>query len=122
MQKAMEVPEMFVDGLRFEGMMLCPGCGDVFVLKGLCAECARLNVLMENKRRADAQYLSPVERVEMGLVECKQPDLGMAPFKRSELLGLAVVDFVGVLGCVLFVVGGFYFLRGGIGMLLAWSR
>jgi hypothetical protein len=122
MKQAMEVPEMFVDGLRFEGMMLCPGCGDVFVLAGLCAECARLNVLMENKRRTDAQYLSPVERVEMGLVECKQPDLGMAPFKRSELLGLAVVDFVGVLGCVLFVVGGFYFLRGGIGMLLDWSK
>jgi hypothetical protein len=33
-----------------------------------------------------------------------------------------VVDFVGVLGCVLFVVGGFYFLRGAVGMLLDFSR
>ena len=118
--------EMHVDGLRFEGMMLCPGCGDTFVLAGYCAECVRLNVLMENKRRTDARYLSLVERKEMGIVPFEPaPSPVRLPFEgpleawadgeRMRAVGHVAV---GLLGCV----GAFYFLRSAVGMLLDWSK
>jgi hypothetical protein len=115
--------EMHVDGLRFEGFLLCPGCEEAFVLEGYCIVCARLNESMERKRLEGQRFLEKVERHDLGVVpfEAKPDDLGMAPFETHEFFIIGAVlavsaCFFGVLGVGLWFTG-----KAAIGALLELS-
>ncbi|WP_188760328.1 hypothetical protein [Edaphobacter acidisoli] len=50
-----ELREMFREPLRLDGMQLCAGCEDAFVLSGYCASCQRLAAEYARKEQAARQ-------------------------------------------------------------------
>lgn len=113
-------PEL-VDGLRFEGMMLCPGCTERFVLEGYCTPCAELCAYMESKRlreaNAEREFQEAVQRHQMGIVPFEAPD----PEPDRLVVPLLLIGAGAVLSLGIFGVAAWFGLKAIIWLLLRWS-
>lgn len=108
--------DMVLGTTRLEGMQLCEGCQDYFVLEGFCGSCARINADLEARRARMRQEW--VDRAEMGTVPF-EPSTAAEP---PSLLAIGTL-FLGVCCTVTLTMTVFWFgLRGLIGFCLQHSK
>ena len=81
--------------LRLDGMRLCEGCEDVFVLSGYCPECKRLAAEYAKKEAAARAggLFGSLPRVDAGLVAFDQ--VRPAQFRAAHLLVLTTAFALG---------------------------
>lgn len=63
--------DMVLGTTRLDGMKLCEGCQDYFVLQGFCGNCERINAELENRRRI---RLCAIDRIDNGTVEFEEQE------------------------------------------------
>jgi hypothetical protein len=114
-------PVMFVDGLRFEGMQLCLGCEEAFVLEGYCKPCAELCEYMESKRLREAnverQFQEAVQRHQMGIELYEESDDPDPPVTAL----MVILAAFGVVSLGIFGTGVWFLGKAITAVLLRWS-
>lgn len=117
-----EMRTALLQGVRLDGMRLCAGCEEVFVLEGYCGECERIAAALET-RRLEAEerrvhLFRSLPRVEVPTAAEYAPDcmkkIGLAP-------AVAIAFSTAVLACGV-GAGLWYGIRGLVSLGLWLSK
>lgn len=104
-----------------DGMILCRGCKNRYVLAGDCSDCQLLSRLFNARQESRRAYFSQVELIDMGLAPFDPPEQ-QAPSSPKVVCAIVAMGLLSV-ACTLdgawhLGIGAWHLMKSVIGLLL----